>query len=684
MKTKILSFVAILAMSFAVNAQIDRSKMPEPGPAPKVKLGKSKKFTLKNGLTVIMVENHKLPRASANLTIDNPPTFEGDKAGISSMMGSLLGRGTSNISKDEFNEKVDFLGANLGFSSGGAFGSSLIKYFPEILELMADGVKNSKFTQEEFDKEMKVTLDGIKSNEKSVTNAARRVEDVLTYGKDHPFGEFITEETIKNITLEDIKNRYKTYYKPNNAYLIIIGDINPKKVKKMVKKLFGDWEAGELPTYQMPKVENVATTEINFINMPNAVQSEVAVINSVDLTLGDEDYYAGLLANQILGGGGTGRLFQNLREDKGYTYGSYSSLRQSRYAGTFRATASVRNNVTDSSVVELMKEINNIRYQKVSEEDLKNAKAAYVGGFVMDVQKPATAARYALNREIYDLPDDYYETYLEKINSVTTEDVQNAAKKYFKADNTRIIVTGKAIDALENLEKNPNYKINYFDKYGKSAEKPELKKPLPKGFTKVNVINNYLDAIGGAEKIKGLKTTLTVYEANAMGQTVQSIEKRNASKFSTVVAMSGNTMMKVLMSKGSVNMNGQQIPPNMANEMTNTMGTFPEIGLLADENTTLTGIEMLDDKEVYVLATNGKVVNTLYYYDVKTGLKVKEAQSISMGQRTQNQETTFSDYKAFEGILFPTKKMGSLGPQKVPYTLKEVKINEGVSDKDFE
>lgn len=138
------------------------------------------------------------------------------------------------------------------------------------------------------------------------------------------------------------------------------------------------------------------------------------------------------------------------------------------------------------------------------------------------------------------------------------------------------------------------------------------------------------------------------------------------------------------MNKGSVNMNGQQIPPAMANEMTNTMGTFPEISLLADENTTLTGIEKLDDKEVYVLATKGKVVNTFFYYDVKTGLKVKEAQSISMGQQTQNQETTFSDYKAFEGILFPTKKIGSLGPQKVPYTLKEVKINEGVTDKDFE
>ena len=175
MKTKILSLVAILAMSFAVSAQIDRSKMPKAGPAPKVKLGEAKKFTLKNGLTVIMVENHKLPRASATLTIDNSPTFEGDKTGLSSMMGSLLGRGTSNISKDDFNERVDYLGASVGFSSRGAYGFSLKKYFPEILELMADGVKNSFFTQEEFDKELKITLDNIKQNEKNVATRGAKI-----------------------------------------------------------------------------------------------------------------------------------------------------------------------------------------------------------------------------------------------------------------------------------------------------------------------------------------------------------------------------------------------------------------------------------------------------------------------------------------------------------------------------
>ena len=427
MNTKILSIVAIFAMSFALNAQIDRSKMPQSGPAPQVKLGKADKFKLKNGLTVIMVENHKLPRVSANLTIDNLPRFEGEKAGVSSMMGSLLGRGTTNISKDNFNERVDYLGANISFSSRGGYATSLTIYFNEILELMADGVKNAVFTQEEFDKEVEITLDGIKSNEKNVASIARRVENALTYGKDHPYGEFITKESVKRITLDDVKKEYGSYFRPNNAYLVIIGDIKPRKVKKTIKKLFGDWEAGVIPSFTMPGVNNVATT---------------------DLALGDEDYFAALLANQILGVGGTARLFQNLREDKAYTYGSYSRISQNRYVGKFAAKASVRNMVTDSSVVEIMKEINLIRYKKVSEQELKDAKAKYIGNFVINVQKPRTAARYALNKEIYNLSEDFYEKYLEKINAVTVDDVQNAAIKYFKGDKARIVITGKGIEVL--------------------------------------------------------------------------------------------------------------------------------------------------------------------------------------------------------------------------------------------
>jgi len=683
MKTKILSLVAILAMSFSSIAQIDRSKMPEPGPAPKVKLGESKKFILKNGLTVIMVENHKLPRASVNLTIDNYPSFEGDKAGVSSMMGSLLGRGTTNISKDEFNERVDYLGAYLSFSSGGAYGASLKKYFPEILELMADGVKNSQFTQEEFEKEQKITLDGIKSNEKSVTSAARRVENALTYGKEHPFGEFITKETVKNITLKDVENRYKNYYKPNNAYLIIIGDINPKKIKKMVKKLFSDWKSGSIPEYTMPKVNNVETTEIDFINMDNAVQSEIAVVNSLDLTLGDKDYYAALLANQILGGGGTARLFQNLREDKAYTYGSYSRVRQSRYVGTFKATASVRNMVTDSSVVEIQKEINKIRYQKVSEQDLRDAKELYIGNFVMEVQKPATAARYALNRELYNLPEDYYETYLEKINAVTINDLQDAAIKYFKGDKARIIITGKGIDVLKNLEKNSDYKINYFDKFGNPSEKPEMTLPIPEGVTAASVIDNYFNAIGGADKIAAIKTLAMTYNATIQGTPIVLTTKVAApNKTTNTISVMGQTMQKQAFNgeNGYNEMRGQkkEFDEKEINKSKSNTAPFSE---MAYKNGLLDRIEPVDGKNAYVIKSG----TTEIYYDVATGLKLQSVEVVKTpdGKETKV-PTIFSDYKEVGGVLFAHKR-DQVTPQfTLNFVLQDVKINEGVEDKDFE
>ena len=683
MKTKILSLVAILAMSFTSIAQIDRSKMPEPGPAPKVKLGESKKFILKNGLTVIMVENHKLPRASVNLTIDNYPSFDGDKAGVSSMMGSLLGRGTTNISKDEFNERVDYLGAYLSFSSGGAYGASLKKYFPEILELMADGVKNSQFTQEEFEKEQKITLDGIKSNEKSVTSAARRVEDALTYGKEHPFGEFITKETVKNITLKDVENRYKNYYKPNNAYLIIIGDINPKKIKKMVKKLFSDWKSGSIPEYTMPKVNNVETTEIDFINMDNAVQSEIAVVNSLDLTLGDKDYYAALLANQILGGGGTARLFQNLREDKAYTYGSYSRVRQSRYVGTFKATASVRNMVTDSSVVEIQKEINKIRYQKVSEQDLRDAKELYIGNFVMEVQKPATAARYALNRELYNLPEDYYETYLEKINAVTINDLQDAAIKYFKGDKARIIITGKGIDVLKNLEKNSDYKINYFDKFGNPSEKPEMTLPIPEGVTAASVIDSYFNAIGGADKIAAIKTLAMTYNATIQGTPIVLTTKvATPNKTTNTISVMGQTMQKQAFNgeNGYNEMRGQkkEFDEKEINKSKSNTAPFSD---MAYKNGLLDRIEPIDGKNAYVIKSG----TTEIYYDVATGLKLQSVEVVKTpdGKETKV-PTIFSDYKEVGGVLFAHKR-DQVTPQfTLNFVLQDVKINEGVEDKDFE
>ena len=683
MKTKIVILVAILSMSFALNAQVDRTKKPAPGPAPVVKFGKADKFTLKNGLTVIIVENHKLPRASARLTIDNKPYFEGKKAGVSGMMGSLMGRGTPSITKDNFNERVDFLGANIGFGSSSSFAASLSRYFDEVLGLMADGVKNSQFTQEEFDKEQKITLDGIKSNEKSVTSAARRVENLLTYGANHPYGEYISKESVNNITLADVETNYNRYYRPNNAYLIIQGDIKPKKIKKLVKNLFGDWKTREISEIEIQKPINVETTEINFINMDNAVQSEIAIINNIELKLGDKDYYAALLANRILGGSGTARLFKNLREDKGYTYGSYSSIRQSRYAASFRATASVRNMVTDSSVVEMMKEINTIRYKKITKSELKNAKAQYIGSFVINVQKPETVAGYALNRELYNLSDNYYETYLEKINAVTIDEVQNAAIKYFRGDKARIIITGKGIDVLKNLEKNSDYKINYFDKYGNPSEKPEMTLPIPDGMTATDVVNKYFEAIGGKEKAMAVKTTMMVSNATIQGTPLVMTTKASApNKTLMTISVMGNTMQKVVFDgeKGYQEAQGRKtdMKPEDITEGKEANAIFNDLNYTSGK---LTRIEPIDGKNTIVL----KIGNEEIFYDMTSGLKVKSVKTVKTPDGKEVKvPTTYGDYKAVEGIMFPHSIEIKSGPMNLNFKIVEIKINEGVEDKDFE
>ncbi len=684
MKTKFIYFITLLFLTLTVSAQVDRSVQPKPGPSPKINLGKPQTFELKNGLKVLVVENHKLPRVSATLTIDNGPIFEGEKAGVSSLTGSLLGSGTKNIDKDAFNEEVDYLGAGIYFGSQRASLNSLSKYFPRVLELMADAAQNPVFSQEDFDKELNILKDGIKSGEKSVQNIAGRVQSLLAYGKNHPYGEYTSLKTVENVTLADIETFYNTYFKPNNAYLIIVGDVKFKEVKKLITKQFSDWKSGEIPAYNIPAVKNVATTEIDFIDMPNAVQSDVTVLSTVDFKMTDDDYFAVLLANQIFGGDFNSYLNMNLREAHGYTYGARSGIRPNKHtASLFSAGAQVRNAVTDSTVMETMTELTKIRTVKVTPEELAIVKASYVGSFVRNIEKPETVARYALNIQTNNLPENFYENYLDKLNAVTIDDVERVAQKYFSLDNARIIVTGKALDVLPNLEKLP-YTINYFDKEGNATSKPELTKPIPEGVSKQTVIDAYFNAIGGADKIKALKSTLVTYEASAMGNTILSTEKRTATKYANEMSMGGNVMARIIMTKDAVTMNKQPLPAAMASEMNYTLGTFSEIGLLANENSKLTGIENIDGKDLYVISTKGEIISTTIYFDVETGLKVKETQVTTMQGQTQNQESNFSNYTEFNGVKFPATKSGNLGPQVVEFKLIDAKVNESVSESDFE
>ena len=251
---KLIAFIGFAFFTLQTNAQIDRSKMPTPGPEPEINLEKPTEFKLKNGITVLVVENNKLPRVSYQLSIDNKPYVEGDKAGVASLLSSMLGNGTTSISKEDFNEEVDFLGANINFGSSGGFGSGLVKYSDRIVELMADATMNPLLTEEEFNKEKDKLIEGLKADEKSVDAASSRVVSALAYGKDHAFGEFVTEETVNNVTFQDVKDFYKLRFAPNNAYIVVIGDIDVKTAKKQLKKFLENGR--KLKIYHLLKIQN--------------------------------------------------------------------------------------------------------------------------------------------------------------------------------------------------------------------------------------------------------------------------------------------------------------------------------------------------------------------------------------------------------------------------------------------
>ena len=480
-------YILLITISFLTSitfAQIDRTKQPTPGPPPEINLKDPLRFELKNGLKVMVVENHKLPRVRIQLMIDNPPILEAEKAGVGALTSSLLGKGSTNIPKDDFYEEVDFLGASINIGAQSASASCLSKYFPRILELMADAALNPNFTEEEFDKEKNILLTSIEAEEKDVSAIANRVELALAYGKNHPYGQITSKETVNSVTLMDIEQHYRNYFVPANAYLVVVGDVEFDNVKELVTEAFTPWSKATPPSFSYSDPTDAQYTQVNFVDVPNAVQSEVTVQNITELRMKDPDYLNALLANRILGGGSQARLFVNLREDKGYTYGAYSSIRANKYSPMrFSAYAQVRNAVTDSSVVQILSELDRITKEPVTDEELANAKAKYAGSFVMALEKPETVANYALNIETEDLPEDFYKTYLERIEAVTKEDVQKAAKKFFSTSNARIVVTGKGQDVLENLEKvsfnDKAVPVLYYDKYANKAEKPKNEISLP-------------------------------------------------------------------------------------------------------------------------------------------------------------------------------------------------------------
>lgn len=679
MKNILITFVfGLLTITFGF-AQVDRSKIPASGPAPEIKIGDAETFTLDNGLKVFVVNNDKLPRVSFSLVLDRDPLFEGDKAGLTGFVGQMLTSGTTNRTKDQLDEEIDFIGASLSASSTSIFASSLKKHQGKILELMADVLYNPTFPEEEMEKIRKQTLTGLAQSKDNPDAIASRLAAAMVYGKDHPYGEVSTEETIKNISVDDVRNYYQTFFKPNIAYLVIVGDMTKEEAEEVVVEYFSNWEKGEVPSFDYPTPTRSNTTKVGLVDRSSSVQTIINVAQPLELKLGDEDYIPSRLLNQILGGGSSSRLFMNLREDKGYTYGAYSSIGSDRLIARFSANASVRTEVTDSAMVEMLSEINKIVDEGVTAEELEKAKANLSGSFGRSLESPQTIANFALNIERYDLPKDYYATYLQNLNNLTVEDINATAKRLIDPDKLYVMAVGNGDAIKEKLEQfGP---ITMYDNLGFEAKELTADADM----TAEKVIENYLKAIGGAENARNIKTAKVTLAAEVMGKSL-SIEAVYdvAGRYGQKTIVQGNVLQSttLLENEGTVSMQGQAmaIPEDQFDMAKVNSYLFPE-AIYEDLGYTLRldGLKDVEGTPAYKVAivtdSGTELVN---YYDQETGLKIKNENPVAG-------DTFYSDYQPKAGVLIPM--MWTIKSAMIPVPMEakvsNLEINPTLFEEDF-
>lgn len=425
----------------------------------KVKLPKAQEATLANGLRVVVLESHKVPTFTMQMVVlsgglaDNP-----DYRGLASFTGGLLRDGTSKRSSKDIAEQIDALGGTITSTSGlssltsTVTTSGLIENLDQTLDIFADVVRNPIFPAGEVEKYKARTLAQLQFQRSIPQFLAQEQFQKAIYG-DHPASLISPPvSSIKKLTSKDLAGFHSTYYRPNNSILAIVGDVTLKEVLPRIEKAFGDWQKADVPAMTIPEAPSQAAARIFLIDRPGSVQT-VLQLGNLGIERTNPDYFSVLLADRILGGGPAARLFMNLREDKGYTYGAYSNFGGSKFRGTWVSSSEVRTDVTEGAMKEFMYELKRLRDEPVTTDELENAKRAIVGSFALSLEQPNSLLQNIIQQKIYDLPADYWDSYPQKVAAVTTADVQRVAQRYVDLDHIQIIAVGDASKTREILAK---------------------------------------------------------------------------------------------------------------------------------------------------------------------------------------------------------------------------------------
>ena len=693
MKT-IYSLFAFLLIVLTLNAQtLDRSIRPESAPAKEIQIKDAQVFTLPNGLKVFLVEDKTTPIVYYSLRLDVKPALQGDKAGLHDVFDDVYGKVTVSRTKEQLNKEVDLIAADMSANRFGVYTSFLKKYEKQALELFSDVLLNTVFTMEDFDLAMEKMRTFISSLGDDAGEMNGRVANVLTYGKNFPEGELTTKQSIENVNIGDLETYYKTYFAPNVARLVIVGDVSLEEAKASAEKYLGQWEKATVPVDQYTIPLAPATTEVAYVVKPEAVQSVITVTYPVPFRIGQPDFDAARVMNTILGGSATGYLFLNLREKHSYTYGAYSSLSDGEQTGKFEVNgggwggASVKAAITDSAVYQVFYEMDRIINEPVTEKSLKAAKTFLTGNFSRSLEQSNTLADFAVNIDKYQLPNDYYKNYLKRLEAITVEDVQAAAQKYIKPENAWVVVTGDKAYAETLLPFAGDKTVHYYDYDANPVEAPVTRSA---DISAEDIIASYVKALGGKEAIDKINDYVTTADMEIAGQSLSLTQTFKAPDKSLVVLETNGMVVQRMAFDGTTlrlsGMAGSQefSEGEMVDKMKTSAGIAPEIDYIKNGYILSVGdIGEVNGEKAYVLTAvkgGNKIVS---YFDTKTGLKVKSVELLTTPMGEQQTVAEYSDYRDVEGVKFPfLMKQNAMGMIS-DIVVKSVEINKGIEDSMF-
>lgn len=671
------------------NEQVSfRANPPVPTEAKPVNIGDYNQFQLENGLTVIVVQNHKLPVVSYQLFVDAAPEIEGDKVGVSYIMGSLLSEGTKKRDKVQLDKDIDFIGARFVTFENGMFGSTLTKHSDKLLEVFKEVLSEPAFSEESFNKLINQNISGLSAEKSDPSSLVSRIGRVVNYGKETAYGEVFTEEAFRNITLEDTKKLFESSFKPEISYLTIVGDIELETAKEQAQKYFGFWEKTNktktpavIPTGKIPTENRVV-----IVDKPGAAQSLVYATYPVDFTIDGEDYVAARLMNTLFGGYFSSRLNMRLREEKAYTYGARSSLSYDKYIGSLSAGASVGTEVTYDALVQILDVMMSMTTDYVSDDELQVAKNVMIGNFAISLEQPQTLANFASNISRYNLPSDFYNNYAANIDKVTKEDILRMAKKYLKPTETYLLVVGDKDVILNDLQQlDADGKVEVYDVDGNLIEQSDEEVV----FEPLKVINNYIEKVGGYQNIKDIKSYRSVSYASVMGQKI-GFEAicQYPDKYNYTVKMSGMVLQEQMINgdKGVNKAQGQtmEMTPEEVKQMKESIHLVPQLRYSSPEyKVTSMGAEKSGDDLLYKVKVEKPGSTSIDFYSANTGLLVKNIMtSEQMGEKV-TLTSNYSDYKSYGNIKQASKTTIEGGPMPMIVEMETLELNYDTSNTKF-